>query len=293
MDIKEFGELIKGLGIPMGEEEMRCVLQAHFAKLDRDFSQALDFEEFKKFYLRCLGTDQLRKKYAKQARHAAGKLMRAEHEGHARRVFKEFDKDGSGSVEAGELAMVVRKLLPDLKLKTDEWKSFVASVMESGDKDASGAFDFDEVRTALAVQSNATQLGHCTASLRVSAAQLKPRRFFLVLQFLPEVPCLARGNQSVRAEGSNAVCEREDDTSGGQNRAWCCLVWGKTQQCMMCRACASCMMVCCYVWARFCGITCLVGVSVCVCVCVWSPSPGIEEAPGSMHRRNHKSLHKK
>ena len=67
-----------------------------------------------------------------------------EHEAHARRVFKQFDKDGTGAIEESELQTVVQQLLPDLTLKSEEWVDFAQSVLIAGDKDGNSALDFEE-----------------------------------------------------------------------------------------------------------------------------------------------------
>jgi Ca2+-binding EF-hand superfamily protein len=71
-------------------------------------------------------------------------LAEQEHEAHARRVFKQFDKDGTGAIEESELQTVVQQLLPDLTLKSEEWVDFAQSVLIAGDKDGNSALDFEE-----------------------------------------------------------------------------------------------------------------------------------------------------
>ena len=91
-----------------------------------------------------MATSELKSKYAKKARKEGQKLLKEQHAPHAKRVFKEFDTDSSGSIDGAELVKVVRKLLPDLKLKTEGWKELVVSVLAAGDKDGDGTFDFEE-----------------------------------------------------------------------------------------------------------------------------------------------------
>jgi Ca2+-binding EF-hand superfamily protein len=72
----EFGKVLAGLGVAMGGDELAHVLQAHFAKLDSDYSGELDLPEFGNFYRRCLATAELRRKYAKKARKHSLKLQK-------------------------------------------------------------------------------------------------------------------------------------------------------------------------------------------------------------------------
>ena len=58
------------------------------------------------------------------------------------RVFKEFDADDSGSISGAELVKVVRTMLPDLKLDTEGWEVLIKRVLEKGDKNHDGSFDF-------------------------------------------------------------------------------------------------------------------------------------------------------
>eukprot|EP01051_Picozoa_sp_SAG22_P016469 SAG22_NODE_2333_length_2707_cov_1.282209_1_plen_402_part_00 len=53
-------------------------------------SNSLDFDEFKRFYRRCLASDELRRKFAKKARKSGQKGLRQEQESRARWVFKQY-----------------------------------------------------------------------------------------------------------------------------------------------------------------------------------------------------------
>eukprot|EP01046_Picozoa_sp_COSAG06_P015366 COSAG06_NODE_980_length_11224_cov_324.998382_11_plen_62_part_00 len=59
--------------------------ESHFAKLDKDFGGALELDEFRTFYKRCLATTELRSKYAKRARKDGHKLLLKQHAPHAKR----------------------------------------------------------------------------------------------------------------------------------------------------------------------------------------------------------------
>ena len=106
IDVKEFGKVLRGLGLRMSEDEVAAVAGSHLDKLDKDCNNSLDFDEFRRFYKRCMATSELKSKYAKKARKEGQKLLKEQHAPHAKRVFKEFDTDSSGSIDGAELVKV-------------------------------------------------------------------------------------------------------------------------------------------------------------------------------------------
>ena len=65
IDIKEFRSILETLGIKLHPSQFEALVEGHFAKLDKDHSGSMDYDEFKKFYQRYLATEQLRKHYVR------------------------------------------------------------------------------------------------------------------------------------------------------------------------------------------------------------------------------------
>jgi len=142
LETSELCDIFKELGLAMTDDQFKYYASAMLKDFDNDKSNSVDFKEFKKFYARCLKTEEIRSSYSesitKKAREE--KLV-----AHARKMFKKYDKDGSKTLDSAEMDALLKETLGEHITFTDaEWEAISRDVLKRGDKDKSGAFEFNE-----------------------------------------------------------------------------------------------------------------------------------------------------
>jgi len=139
-----FADVDGELGM-MSSVQYKEYVGAYFSRLDTDRSGALDLNEFRSFYKRCLSSERARRALAdKTLRSLRAKEALA---AKAREIFHEADKDGSGRLSAEELGALLQITLGEvyttLKLE-GKWEAYVADTLRRGDKDGDAAWDVEE-----------------------------------------------------------------------------------------------------------------------------------------------------
>ncbi|KAK8246599.1 hypothetical protein HDK90DRAFT_500722 [Phyllosticta capitalensis] len=111
---EELGEVMRSLGQEPTEEELRDIVN----ELDVDTSGSIDFEEFLKMMA------------------AKAKSMDSEQE--LRQAFAVFDRDGTGTIDAGELSHVLKSLGEKLS------EAEIEEIIRQADVDGDGMIDYNE-----------------------------------------------------------------------------------------------------------------------------------------------------
>lgn len=117
IDLDELGEMMELLGRPMSREK----LQKMMSEVDTDGGGSIDFEEFCQLVVNQSANEV--------------KLTPLED---AKRAFKMFDTDGSGTIDASELGNALRAM--GQKVSDEEVKEMLAQA----DDDGTGEIDFEE-----------------------------------------------------------------------------------------------------------------------------------------------------
>lgn len=105
----------------------------------------IEWRIFRKFYKASLATEEAREQLAAKVLAKAAGLDSTKQR--ALELFARADKDGSGTLSADELSVLLRETLGSLAdAITDaaEWDSFVKDAMARGDKNSDGAWDASE-----------------------------------------------------------------------------------------------------------------------------------------------------
>lgn len=140
LEIEELHSVLQKLGLDIPHKQFGAYAGAILKNYDKNTNSGLDFNEFTKFYERCLASEDVRKRYAKKLLRDVGG---AETKAAAREAFDKYDKDGSGSIDAGELRALLCDVLR-LELTEEQWEIFSADTLKRGDKNDDGQFDFPE-----------------------------------------------------------------------------------------------------------------------------------------------------
>ena len=174
LEVNELRGVLSSLGLEVPGENFEAYATEIMAEFDTDNDGTLDYEEFEKFWLGCLASEELKAQYAAKVERACGKIVAGalanlyarEQEESAAAVkiqavqrgkkarkeqeelfrvhaaFKKFDTDKSGSLEIPELYNVLKEIGVDLD--RDTFDEYADALMEDYDEDDSGTLDFRE-----------------------------------------------------------------------------------------------------------------------------------------------------
>ncbi|EKX32482.1 hypothetical protein GUITHDRAFT_39668, partial [Guillardia theta CCMP2712] len=118
LELQELQQLFDSMGIKMEEEKLKEM----FAEVDESGDGSIDFDEFL---------------------HIKAMEMPLDPLAEARRAFDLFDKDGSGSIDAGELKDALRAMGQNA-LGRNVNDGEVEQLLKAADEDGGGEIDFDE-----------------------------------------------------------------------------------------------------------------------------------------------------
>jgi len=104
IDVKEFGSIIKAMGMELTDEQLEEIVTKEFNKRDKDHGGDISFAEFEKLFRHCLVTEEKKASYQKKVF-----LSKAEKDA-AKDMFRKYDSDGSGQMDMSEIEHILKDL---------------------------------------------------------------------------------------------------------------------------------------------------------------------------------------
>merc|ERR1711907_197285 len=141
IDSEEFKNAMEKMGHNMDSDSWKDVVAE--LKVDGDHDGLITFDEWLHFARKFLGDDKAQRKLRKRVKQELSKLQEAE----AWEKFYEYDRDGSGYLEASELREMLGEL--QLQLTDEQWTALTNNVIDKADHADSigtqdGQLDFQE-----------------------------------------------------------------------------------------------------------------------------------------------------